>query len=162
FVTHIDRCLDCRACETACPSGVEYGRIVERARAQIEQHYQRPWLARVLRRYFLGDLLRDYPPLARWAGVLRWYHRSRMPAVLRATRLLKLLGLAEIEALAPEMDEHFFLEEIGMVFPPDGERRGRVAFLAGCIASVAFSGLNRATLHVLTRNGIEVTIPTRQ
>ena len=60
FVTHIDRCLDCRACESACPSGVEYGRIVERARALIENQYQRPWLESGLRKYFFGRVLRDY------------------------------------------------------------------------------------------------------
>ncbi len=162
FVTHIDRCLDCRACETACPSGVEYGRIVERARAQIEQHYKRPWLARRLRRYFLGTVLRDYHVLARWARLLRWYQRSGVEKFVRATGVLKLLGLAEVEALSPRIDDDFFFNEIGMVFPPEGERRGRVAFLAGCIASVAFAELNRATLRVLTRNGIEVTVPERQ
>ena len=162
FVTHIDRCLDCRACETACPSGVEYGRIVERARAQIEQHYRRPWLARRLRRYFFNRVLRDYHVLARWARLLRWYQRSGAQRFLRATGLLKLFGLAEVEALAPRIDEDFFFHEIGMVFPPEGERRGRVALLAGCIASVAFAELNRATVRVLVRNGIEVSVPERQ
>lgn len=162
FVTHIDRCLDCRACETACPSGVEYGRIVERARAQIEQHYRRPWLARRLRHYFFGSVLRDYHVLARWARLLRWYQRSGLEKFVRATRMLRLLGLAQVEALAPHIDEQFFFEEIGMVFPPEGERRGRVALLAGCIASVAFAELNRTTVRVLTRNGVEVTVPERQ
>ncbi|MGH9670902.1 MAG: (Fe-S)-binding protein, partial [Terriglobales bacterium] len=162
FVTHIDRCLDCRACETACPSGVEYGRIVERARAQIEQHFRRPWLARRLRRYFFGTVLRDYHVLARWARLLRWYQRSGVQKFLRATGILKLFGLAEVEALAPPIDEDFFFNEIGMVFPPEGERRGRVAFLAGCISSVAFAELNRATVRVLTRNGVEVSVPERQ
>jgi len=162
FVTHIDRCLDCRACETACPSGVEYGRIVERARAQIEQHYQRPWLARSLRRYFLGTVLGDYRVLARWARLLRWYQRSGLGKFVRSTGILKLLGLAEVEALAPRIDGQFFFKEVGRVFPPEGERRGRVAFLAGCISSVAFAELNRATVRVLTRNGVEVVIPEGQ
>ena len=67
---HIDRCLDCRACETACPSGVEYGRIVERARAVIEQQYRRPWLERIARNYIFNSVLMDYRKLAGYARIL--------------------------------------------------------------------------------------------
>ena len=162
FVTHIDRCLGCRACESACPSGVEYGRIVERARAEIERNYPRPWLAERLRRYFFGTVLRDHQALARWAGLLRFYQRSGLATLARAARLLKLLGLEQVESLAPAIDEKFFLDEIGQVFPAVGERRARVGFLAGCIASVAFSELNRATIRVLQQNGVEVVVPAGQ
>jgi glycolate oxidase iron-sulfur subunit len=162
FATHIDRCLGCRACETACPSGVEYGRIVERARAQIEQHYRRPWLARHLRAYFFRTVLRDFNVLARWARILRWYQRSGLQKLFRGSGLLKLTGMAKVEALSPRIEDDFFFREIGSVYPAKGEGRGRVAFLAGCIASVAFAELNRATIRVLCENGVEVWVPEGQ
>jgi len=162
FVTHIDRCLGCRACETACPSGVHYGRILERARTEIERNYRRPWLSRKLRRHFYTRLLRSNGKLSRAARLLRWYQQSGLQALARASGVLKLLGLADLEALAPMIDHDFFFSEFGMMFPALGERRGRVALLAGCIASVAFSDLNRATIHVLCQNGIEVHVPKGQ
>ncbi len=162
FVTHIDRCLDCRACETACPSGVEYGRIVERARAEIEQNYQRPLLERGLRRFFFRRLLRDYSMLERGARVLRFYQRSGLESLVRASGLLKLLGLAEVAALAPRISEQPFFPEFGKNFPAIGKRRAHVAFLGGCVASVAFAELNRATVRVLQQNGVEVLVPAAQ
>ncbi len=162
FVTHIDRCLDCRGCETACPSGVQYGRIVERARAVIEQEYRRPWLERRLRNYFFNSVLRDRNKLARWARRLRFLQKSGLQKLAGASGVVKLLGLANVEKLAPKFDEHFYFEEFGQAFPAIGTTRGRVAFLAGCIASVAFAELNRATVRVLQQNGVDVFIPREQ
>ncbi len=162
FVTHMDRCLGCRACETACPSGVEYGRILERARAEIETNYRRPLLARVARRCAYGTVLRSFRSLERWARLLRLYQRSGVQRALRTSGVLRLLGLNRLEALLPRIDDDFFLREIGTVFPARGERRGRVMFLAGCIASVAFSELNRATIRALNANGVEVFVPPQQ
>ena len=162
FVTHIDRCLGCRACETACPSGVQYGRILERARAEIETNYQRPWLDRILRKHFYGSVLSDFPRLARCAKLVRFYQRSGVQRFLRAAGLLRLFGVAELDQLSPSIESDFFFREIGTVYPAIGERRGRVALLAGCIASVAFAELNRATIRVLTKNGIEVAVPEGQ
>ena len=89
FVTHIDRCLDCRACETACPSGVQYGRIVERARAQIEQQYKRPWLVHQARNFFYRHLLGNPRRLATAARLLRFYQRSGLQTLIRSSGLLK-------------------------------------------------------------------------
>jgi glycolate dehydrogenase iron-sulfur subunit len=162
FVTHIDRCLDCRACESACPSGVEYGRIVERVRAMIEQEAPRPWLARVLRKYIFTRVLSDFRLLAKWARLFRLYQHSGMQRLMRASGVLKLLGMAKVESLAPTIDQQFYFDEFGIMFPARGERRGCVAFLAGCIASVSFSELNRATVRVLQANGVEVWVPKNQ
>ena len=162
FVTHIDRCLDCRACETACPSGVEYGKLVEAARAQIEQQYKRPLLARLGRDFVFRRLL-PYPQrIARTARVLWLYQRSGLAAFARSTGILKLLDLESRERLLPKIDRKFFFSEMGKSFPAKGTRRARVALFAGCVAQVAFSELNRSTIRVLQANGCEVVIPTEQ
>jgi glycolate oxidase iron-sulfur subunit len=162
FVTHIDRCLDCRACETACPSGVEYGKLVELARAQIAQNYRRPWTSRLTRDFVYRRLL-PYPRrIATAARLLRIYQRSGLAAVARGVGVLKLLGLDERELLLPKIDGQFFFGELGRTFPAKGERRARVAFFAGCVAQVTFSDLNRATIRVLQANGCEVVVPAAQ
>jgi glycolate oxidase iron-sulfur subunit len=162
FVTHIDRCLGCLNCQTACPSGVQYGHLLESTRAQIEQNYQRPWLHRTLRKYFYSRVLPSLGRLSRSAKLVRFYQRSGLQELARSTGLLKALGVVELDALAPRIESDFSFRDLGKVFPAEGERRGRVALLIGCIGSVAFAELNRATIRVLTKNGIEVCIPKGQ
>jgi len=162
FATHIDRCLGCVACEIACPSGVKYGRIVERARAQIEQGYKRPFVQRTLRGFFYKKVIPNFVMLRRVAGLMRLYQRSGLQTLVRKSGVLKLMGVADLDKLSPQIDEEFFFDQIGKVFPAVGEKRGQVAFVAGCINNVAFSHLNRATVNVLTQNGIEVHTPAGQ
>jgi len=162
FVEHIDKCLDCRACETACPSGVEYGKVVEHARARIEREYRRPFLARLARKLFLEDLLPFPGRIAFTAKLLRFYQRSGLQQLSRATGVLKLLGLTDRERLLPAIDEKFFFGQMGKTFPARGQRRARIAFFAGCIANVTFTKLNEATIRVLTANGCEVLVPDEQ
>ncbi len=162
FVTHIDRCLDCRACETACPSGVEYGKLVEAARAQIEQNYQRPLFSRLARDFVFRRLL-PYPNrIALVARLLRTYQRSGLQSLVRATGILHLLGLAGRERLLPPIDRTFFFSQLGRTYPASRPRRARVALFAGCIAQVSFSALHDATIRVLTANGCEVVVPAGQ
>jgi glycolate oxidase iron-sulfur subunit len=162
FVTHIDRCLGCLNCQTACPSGVQYGGLLESARAQIEQNYRRPWLQRRLREHFYARVLPSSRKLSRSARLMRFYQRSGLRTLARSTGLLKMLGVAELDAISPHIDSEFSFRDLGKTFPAEGTRRGRVALLIGCIGSVAFAELNRATIRVLTKNGIEVCIPKTQ
>jgi glycolate oxidase iron-sulfur subunit len=93
FVTHIDRCLGCLNCQTACPSGVAYGSLLEQARAQIAENYQRPWLATWLRKHFYADILPSFRRLEYHARFLRFCQRSGLQSLARASGILKLLGL---------------------------------------------------------------------
>jgi glycolate oxidase iron-sulfur subunit len=162
FVDHIDKCLDCRACETVCPSAVEYGKLVEHARAIIERDYQRPLFTRLARKFVFRELLPRPDRIAIVARVLRFYQRFGLQSLARATGILKLLGLADRERLLPRIDDSFFFKQLGRTFPAVGPRRARVAFFAGCIAQVTFTQLNDATIRVLTGNGCEVVVPAAQ
>lgn len=162
FVTHMDRCLDCRACETACPSGVEYGKLIELARAQIQQKYRRPLFSRIVRNLVYRRLL-PYPRrIATAARFARFYERSGLDAFARGSGLLRLFGMQDRARLMPKIDSDFFFSELGKTFPAKGRQRARVAFFAGCLAQVTFSELNRATIRVLQANGCEVVVPAAQ
>jgi glycolate oxidase iron-sulfur subunit len=162
FVDHIDKCLDCRACETACPSGVEYGKLVEHARARIERDCERSWISRVARDYVFRQLLPNPHLIVDLARVLRLYQRSGLQSIARAIGVLKLLGLSERERFLPRIDDDFFYGRHGWTYAAAGPRRARVAFFAGCIANVTFARLNESTLRVLTSNGCEVVVPKGQ
>jgi len=162
FVRHIDLCLDCRACETACPSGVEYGRLVEHARAQIEENYPRPIREHFFRWLFFHHLLPHPRRIVAAALLIRLYQHSGLQRVARKSGALRLLGLAEREALLPRVDDHFFFSQLGKVFPSRGPRRARVALFAGCLAQVTFTELHEATIRVLTANGCDVVVPPGQ
>ncbi|MGH9342387.1 MAG: heterodisulfide reductase-related iron-sulfur binding cluster [Terriglobia bacterium] len=164
FVRHIGLCLDCRACETACPSGVEYGRLVEAARGQIERYSHRSAFNNLLRNLFFRSLL-PHPGRLRAVGwLLRAYQRSGAEKAVQASGLLKILPghLDQVSRLSPRMEKPFFFNRMGKVVPAIGPCRYRVALIAGCIAQVAFARLNDATVRVLARNGCEVTIPAEQ
>jgi glycolate oxidase iron-sulfur subunit len=162
FVTHIDRCLDCRACETACPSGVEYGKLVELARAQIEQNYRRPIGSRIARNLVYRHLLPSPRRIESAARMLRLYQRSGLASLARRTGVLRLFGLHNRERLLPKIDSEFFFGELGRFYPATTVRRARVALFAGCVAQVTFSELNRATIRVLQANGCDVVVPESQ
>jgi len=160
---HIDLCLACRGCESACPSGVRYGHMVEDARAEIEANTRRGWWARRVRHFVFVRLLQSRAALSMAGTLLYLFERSGMKALARGMGQIRMLGpLGDLVQLTPSADPPFFFSQIGKTFPAEGERRHRVAFMAGCIANVSFARLNEATIRVLQKNGCEVVIPDGQ
>ena len=160
-------CLGCLACMTACPAGVNYAELFEHARAEVERvgELRNPkrnfirwfavkWLFMDLRRLrFLGRLMRIYQ--WRWLG---------LQAVFRRWRLVRLLPkrLQELEAMTPDIPRRYSHQLIAEVTPAKGARRHVVAMLTGCAQDLIYSGVNRDTVEVLSRNGCEVFTPRNQ
>lgn len=163
-VRHLSLCLDCRACETVCPAGVPYGRLIEAAKAAIEQQRPGSLLRRAFRWVNFGLLLGHPRLLAAAAAVLRVYQRSGLQAVARRAGLVRLLPgtLPAWEALLPTIPSGAERAPLPTLTPAAGARRGRVALLAGCVQSVVFGAHNRATVRVLAHNGWEVVVPAGQ
>ncbi|MGH9484981.1 MAG: (Fe-S)-binding protein [Terriglobales bacterium] len=143
FRLHMDRCLDCRACMTACPSAVDYGAIIERTRAQLRaQHPLKLW-----QRWLLRGLIPRPRRRRAAARLIRWAQQSG----------LDRMGPPQAQ-LCPRLEGAPFAA-FGRTFPAQGERRARVLFLPGCVQNELLPALNRATVRVLTRQGCDVCIP---
>ena len=163
YLEHIGLCLACRGCESACPSGVPYGRMVEHARAEIEARIPRGHAARWLRAFLFGQLIQSRALLSIAGTLLYLYEVSGLKTLARALGLMRMLGrLGDVAQLAPSADPPFFFSQTGKTFPAHGVRRYRVAFLSGCVANVSFARLHEASVRVLQRNGCEVVVPAGQ
>ncbi|MDE2181239.1 MAG: 4Fe-4S dicluster domain-containing protein [candidate division NC10 bacterium] len=162
FAKHIDLCLLCRACETACPSGVKFGFLMEAARGQVERRYQYP----TVERWFRDVLLHTFTDLGRLrtlTSLLRLYQRSGLQRLIRASGFLSRLGrLGRMEALLPDIITPYQHGELAEVTPAKGQRRGRVGLLLGCVQRFFFAYVNAATIRVLSENGYEVVVPRDQ
>ncbi|MGH6670409.1 MAG: glycolate oxidase subunit GlcF [Xanthobacteraceae bacterium] len=147
---HVDRCLSCLACMTACPSGVHYMHLVDQARAHIERTYRRPLGERLLRSVLAKVM--PYPRRFRFALAAARLGKPFTPiaAAVGLKRLAAMLGLA------PNRWPHRPLEP--QTFPAAGKQQGRVILLAGCVNDVLAPDINAATIRLLTRHGIEVVI----
>ncbi len=156
FAEHIYLCLMCRACESACPSGVRYGRIAEAAREAVGPPGS--FLARALESFVFTRLLPSPLRLRTVARLLRLYQRSGLQG---ASRALLPARLYEMAAMLPSVPDRFF-EPSPAPLPAIGARRARVAMLGGCVMSLLFSDINRATVRVLRRNGCDVVVPNGQ
>lgn len=158
-------CLGCLACQTACPAGVNYAELFERARAEAEQSGTLKSPRRnFIRAFALKWLFMDLGRLRLAARAIRGYQRLGLQTLVRRSGVLNLLPrrLRELEAMTPQIQPKFSAELIAPVTPATGERKFRVAMLTGCAQDPIFSNVNRDTVEVLARNGCEVVTPPRQ
>jgi glycolate oxidase iron-sulfur subunit len=163
FVSHFDQCLGCVACVTACPSGVQYGKLIEATRAQIERNYRRPFLDRLFRTLIFSVF--PHPRRLRWLTIPLWfYQRSGLRWLLRKSGMLRLLPvrLRSMESLLPEIRLRSVFAPTPHGMMPMGKARLRVGVLLGCVQRVFFGGVNAATIRVLGALGCEVIVPPEQ
>jgi glycolate oxidase iron-sulfur subunit len=157
FAEHMAKCLDCRACETACPSGVSFGKLMEAARSQVVAA-RRPGLAEALvRRIAFRGLITSPTRLALFA---RFGYRSKRLGARAVLRRIGLNRLAELLDLVPDAPPTS--APLPALVAAVGTTRGTVALFTGCIMRAAFSATNAATARVLARNGIAVQVPATQ
>ena len=181
LVGHLDGCLDCRACETVCPAGVPYGRILEQTRGQLERRRPGGGIGRMMGRLALvavfpnrwlmhtvADLLRlaQSGPLAALVATLR--RRGWLPGFaargLALTPPLEPRGARSLAALAKRLPAGARLERRGrdLVFHPAGTPKTRVAFFTSCVMDVMFPHINHQAVRLLVLAGAEVTVPGAQ
>jgi glycolate oxidase iron-sulfur subunit len=156
FLEQMSQCLDCRACEAVCPSGVRYGQLIETARTQIRRA-QAPAetpRARALHRFLLQTLFARIDLMRAAAGLLRFAQRSHL------TSLAGLFGLGRAAKLAPTIPDRFFVAR-DQRFEASSARG--LAFLhVGCVMSAAFAPVHEATLRMLQRAGLSIVVPSDQ
>ncbi len=160
WISHFDSCLGCMACMTACPSGVDYGKLIEATRAQIERKTERSRGEKLYRK-FLFETFTQVDRLRRMRLPLVFYQKSGLQAIVRGLGLLKLLpkNLQTMEALLPKLQAR---EAVAEVTPAVGTKRRRVGLLLGCVQREFFSQVNAATVRVLAAEGCEVVAPGEQ
>ena len=159
-VRHIDQCLGCMGCVTACPSGVKYDVLIEETRARIEEVYDRGGFDALFRAFLFA--LFPHPARLKAALAAAWvYQRSGLRSLVAKSGLLARLParLARLESLLPEVRREQLAAALPAVTPAAGERRYRLGLVAGCVQRVLFPEVNDATCRVLAAEGCEVVVP---
>lgn len=159
MVTHWDRCLGCMACVTACPSGVRYDKLIEATRPQVERNYERPRRERAFRRLAFETF--TYP--GRLRAVVPLMVAARTVGLTRAADgwLTRFPRIAALQSLLPDVSVKAAAARLPGMTPAEGNRRGRVGMLLGCVQRVFFDDVNQATARVLAAEGFDVLAPRK-
>jgi len=160
WIEHFDTCLGCMSCMTACPSGVDYSKLIEATRAQIERRHERSLSERLFRKLIFNTFPR-VDRLRFLRGLMVFYQRSGLQALVRGVGLMKVVpsGLRAMETLLPKIGKR---QEIAGITPAQGTNRKRVGVMLGCVQREFLSEVNAATVRVLAAEGCEVIAPAEQ
>ena len=157
---HLDLCLECRGCETACPSGVQYGRIIGSYKKEMTRILPPAPTVNALQRFMLFHLT-PYAGRMRLAlAPMRLLQRLGLSGAVRRMGRLLPQSLRQMQDIVPPLAPHY--GRLPEVLPAEGKRRARVALFTGCAADAFFPQTNLNTARVLQRNGCEVSIPRTQ
>lgn len=159
---HLDLCLNCRACETACPSGVQYGKLIEPFRLHMvktgEQEQHLPWVQRQVLEHLFPYAGRNRAALAP-ARLMQYLGIDRLMERTGLTRLLPK-SLRDMQEMLPRLKPHY--GRLPALLPAEGPKRARVGLFLGCVADAIYPETNLATAKVLQKNGCEVVVPRAQ
>jgi len=153
-------CLDCRACTTACPSGVRAGEVMEVCRSQSHQHYPLGHVGKGFREFILQRMLPSPGLLEKSMLPGRLYQRLGVQWLVRHSKLLKLgpSWMEKAEGMMPRLETPL-RPQLPELIPARGEKRGRVGFFLGCVMTLMYPGVSRQTVRVLAHQGFDLVIP---
>ena len=165
FADEMNYCLDCQACETACPAGVKYGRMVETARVVVDEAgLGISKFSLIIKRFALRRIVASRNGLKLVSRMLRIYQKIGLQKFVRSTGILKIFSknLAEIETLSPTIADEFSDVKINEVEMPAGEVKYKTAFHFGCLMNTMFADINIDTIEVLKECGCKIITPRDQ
>lgn len=164
FAEEMNFCLDCQACETACPAGVKYGSMVEAARVEVDNTSYRSWFYQFTKRFLLKTIVGSRRNLKFASRLLRLYQNSFLRKLFHKSGVMKTFSenLEEIDKLSPVVSKKFSDEIIPEITIPRGEVKFKTAFLSGCLMNVMFAEINKDTVDVLQNCSCEVFTPKDQ
>lgn len=165
FADEMNFCLDCQACETACPAGVKYGEMVEAARSLVDKEKKYgSFIERFIKKTALKYIISSRRNLKIVAHLLRIYQKTGLKKLLHKIKFFKLLpgNISEIDLMAPEISAKFSDELIDEITKPQQETLYKTAFHFGCIMNVMFADINLDTIEVLKAAGCEIFTPENQ
>ena len=156
FTHHMYVCLECLACQTVCPAGVKYARLIEETRDLIEDNRKQP----AVKKLILENYLAKPDKLGKYIRLINLYQKMGIQFLVRKSKALSLIPvLNKMELYLPELPNFTFKDKHKNIEQSKTEKKGRVAFFLGCVMNTMFPGTSSATIKILTNSGYDVSIP---